>query len=858
MTRARLLVAALVAGCAAWTAPTPSHADDCDSQWADPQRVIADCTARLNGFWMPDDNRAGALFNRGTAQLKIGELDRAIRDLDEVIRLRPSSGCLCDSYNARGWAYQQKGDLRRAESDFRQALRINPGHQMARSNLALLQQQRSQSADDQRRQLEDAEALRRERALAERQRRDDEAERQRGQAERARQETEQKRQEEQRQAATADARTCEKATGEESLAACTREIESGRLDGGGRSKALVNRGFTYRKMGELDQALIDYDAAIRLQPDFATSYNNRGYVHVLKRQIDQAIRDFDKAIELDPKFAIALNNRGDAYLRRDDPDRAIPDLDRAVAIDPKLGIAWNNRGDAYFRKGDFDRAIQDLDTAISIHPEYVDAFNNRGRAYRGKGDIDRAIKDYEVAIRLAPNFAAAWNNRGFAYELKGDLQRAENDFRKAVALDGNYEIAKGNLARVEPKLAEVKAQEEVLRQAEAAEAAKLVEEKRRQEAEAMRLAEAERLRQEELARRDVTPPVIEIAGQIESAEIRPVAKGRVADDRGAATLTVDGKPIELDAEGRFTLDYYMAEGQKRVLTLVATDAAGNAAKTEVTLTRIARQISSGPELARLDPSRVRAQPRPDAVALVVGISQYDATSKASFADQDALVFKDYAELALGVPPANIIHLDQSRADRLGILEALTSELAARIVPGKSDVFVFFAGHGLTDGQGRRYLLPRNGRPSLRLLEDSALRRERVVEEIMALQPRHATLFLDTCFTGETRDSQALCDGCRLVGVRVAKEPEKPGLTIIAAAAEDQVSSALDKAGHGLFSYWLMKGLEGDADLNQDKAITAKELHAYLNSQVPRQARVLGRDQTPTLEGDGDVVLARLK
>ena len=71
---------------------------------------------------------------------------------------------------------------------------------------------------------------------------------------------------------------------------------------------------------------------------------------------------------------------------------------------------------------------------------------------------------------------------------------------------------------------------------------------------------------------------------------------------------------------------------------------------------------------------------------------------------------------------------------------------------------------------------------------------------------------------------------------------------------NQISSGYKEANHGLFSYYLMKGLEGDADANNDKKITNGELHNYVRSNVTRQAIRLGREQTPELKGDFDRVL----
>ena len=62
--------------------------------------------------------------------------------------------------------------------------------------------------------------------------------------------------------------------------------------------------------------------------------------------------------------------------------------------------------------------------------------------------------------------------------------------------------------------------------------------------------------------------------------------------------------------------------------------------------------------------------------------------------------------------------------------------------------------------------------------------------------------------------------------------------------------------NGIFSYYLMKGLEGKADSNKDRKITNGELLAYMIENVSQKAAELGREQTPSFVGDKDKVLTR--
>jgi uncharacterized caspase-like protein len=89
-------------------------------------------------------------------------------------------------------------------------------------------------------------------------------------------------------------------------------------------------------------------------------------------------------------------------------------------------------------------------------------------------------------------------------------------------------------------------------------------------------------------------------------------------------------------------------------------------------------------------------------------------------------------------------------------------------------------------------------------------------------------------------------------------PNENGLpanvTLLAAATGSQISSSYEGAQQGLFSYWLMKGLEGAAESNADHMITAGELNEYVSKRVMLIAARRNRQQDPQLIGDKDRVL----
>ncbi|CAA6603784.1 conserved hypothetical protein [Rhodospirillaceae bacterium LM-1] len=334
-----------------------------------------------------------------------------------------------------------------------------------------------------------------------------------------------------------------------------------------------------------------------------------------------------------------------------------------------------------------------------------------------------------------------------------------------------------------------------------------------------------------------TSQTIDIAGKVSS-------KGRIT------ALTVDGTDVAVKSDGIFSVRRGIPLGDSEI-KLTATDEWGQTSETRVKVSRLAAPTET--TLATLAPSRMHGKPRPNAIALIIGIEQYKSVPPAEFAENDARFFYDYAVNALGVPASRVKLLTGANAQRVDVEAAILTWLKPQVLKGQSDVFVFFSGHGLASDDGRDlYLLPHDGNRAL--LDRSALRRKELIDMIVDSGAKSATFFLDTCYSGGTRGKETLVASARPIMVKAKDEAVPANVTILAAAGNDQLSSSLTQAKHGLFSYFLMKGLEGEA-AGADRTITAAKLEAYLAARIPQEAAKLGRTQTPQLIGDGSRVIA---
>jgi tetratricopeptide (TPR) repeat protein len=196
-----------------------------------------------------------------------------------------------------------------------------------------------------------------------------------------------------------------------------------------------NRGATYQNLGRHGEALADFEAAIRIDPNLALAYSNRGVIYETLCRHAEALADYDAAIRLDPNDAGAYFKRGNAHhLLRQHPE-ALVNFDAAIRIDPNLAPAYNNRGVTFQSLGRHPEALADFDAAIRIDPDYALAYYSRGCTYADLGRHAEALVDYDNVIRIDPCDVGAHCNRGVILAQLGRHAEALADCDAALRID---------------------------------------------------------------------------------------------------------------------------------------------------------------------------------------------------------------------------------------------------------------------------------------------------------------------------------------------------------------------------------------------------------------------------------------
>lgn len=249
----------------------------------------------------------------------------------------------------------------------------------------------------------------------------------------------------------------------------------------------------------------------------------------------------------------------------------------------------------------------------------------------------------------------------------------------------------------------------------------------------------------------------------------------------------------------------------------------------------------------------RPSMKKNAYAVVVGIEGYrENLPKADFAAHDAKLIGEYLTKVMGYPEENVVVRLNEKATRTDLEKYVESWLPNRVEKDGS-VFIYFSGHGAPNPKtGDAYLVPYDGDPAF--IDKTGYPLKRLYEYLAKLPAKEVVVMLDSCFSGAGGRS-VIAEGTRPMVLSIESPVLTGGRTVVLAASSgSQVSSTYKEKGHGLLTYFFLKGLQGDADRNKDGNIDLAELFEYAKPQVERTARrEFNNEQTPQLLGSPEIL-----
>lgn len=129
------------------------------------------------------------------------------------------------------------------------------------------------------------------------------------------------------------------------------------------SKSFNHRGSIYFRMGQYDNALVDFNAAIERDPFSHDNYLQRAFTYMALREYDKAISDFNLCHQSDPENSDIINNRGVCYLRSGNLTSALDDFNKAIQLNDANSVYYVNRALIYSKLGFIPEAKKDIQAA---------------------------------------------------------------------------------------------------------------------------------------------------------------------------------------------------------------------------------------------------------------------------------------------------------------------------------------------------------------------------------------------------------------------------------------------------------------------------------------------------------------
>lgn len=577
------------------------------------------------------------------------------------------------------------------------------------------------------------------------------------------------------------------------------------------NKAYRNRHYT--------NAVQYYSEALKASPKNVQLYVCRGMSYYSLARYDLAIRDFNSALEILPNYLIAFYYRALSYYANKDYNSAIKDFNRVIEkmLTP-YSILYSHRGDCYYNLDEYLSAINDYSKAIEISPDEGNHYYFRGLAYKKMGKFSHAINDFAEAIAIYEKkdekieLAKTYYQKGKLHYENNELEQAREDLGKSYRLAPESEFAE--------------------------DAKKLLE-----------------------RMKDRTPPEIIIT----SPEVSPRGiavvylkyekkiehvTGKALDESGIAYVTINREPTELkiiDGGAKFHADIPLEWGDNTII-VEAKDEAGNSGTYEFVVQR-SKVYKPAERYERIQKW-----------AVVVGISKYKYAEKGipklRYADVDAKAFYDFLRSPQGggFIASHIRLLLDEDATTQNIREAVYDFLKQ---PIEEDlVIIYFACHGAPEpgNPENMYLITYDTNP-----EKTASTAFPMWEISTALK-RHiksgkVVILADACHSAAVYDVLAMRDiSSNLINKYMAALGEaRKGIAVFTASGVGEQSQESHKwgGGHGAFTYFLLEGLRGKADYDENGMVTFGEITSYVSERVRRETN---SNQCPITAGRFDVNL----
>lgn len=168
------------------------------------------------------------------------------------------------------------------------------------------------------------------------------------------------------------------------------------------------------QLGDLADALEDYNIALKIAPKDLSSLLGRGLVKQTQGFLKEAIADFTSFIKLMPKNPEGYILRAKARIEINSKKSALKDIDKAISLSPNEQLFYRIRINTYLNLKMFDEALNDISKLIELEPENIENYIQRGTLFAEMDNEKEAMKNFKKALAIDNNNSLALFSRTMA------------------------------------------------------------------------------------------------------------------------------------------------------------------------------------------------------------------------------------------------------------------------------------------------------------------------------------------------------------------------------------------------------------------------------------------------------------
>jgi Tfp pilus assembly protein PilF len=201
-----------------------------------------------------------------------------------------------------------------------------------------------------------------------------------------------------------------------------------------------NLGLAWKFKDQIDKAAVEFQEAIRLQPDLVDAHYALGILYWQGGEFDKAVVEMQSAIQQQPNYAGAHYTLGTVFKQQGKLAEAAQELREGIRLQPDFAGAHTSLAGVLRQLGDSQGAAEQAKEGARIaasvnNRQAATVSTNSGRRLMGNGDVEGAIEQFRSAIHSDPKYAAAHYQLALALQQTGKKDEARKEFDRAAELD---------------------------------------------------------------------------------------------------------------------------------------------------------------------------------------------------------------------------------------------------------------------------------------------------------------------------------------------------------------------------------------------------------------------------------------